>query len=163
MVFEPTERIRLGRTDVSVTRLAFGTAEIGGLYRSVAEADAVDLVAHAWDAGVRSFDTAPLYGYGNAERRLGRALGQHRDDRAGTTVSTKVGRLLIPIDAVPEHADVDRQSDGVSDDAFYVDTPPVRVVFDYSADGIRRSIDESLRRLDLDRVDVAYIHDPDDH
>jgi D-threo-aldose 1-dehydrogenase len=163
MVFEPTERVPLGRTDVSVTRLAFGTAEIGGLYHAVAESDATSLLAHAWDAGVRYFDTAPLYGYGTGEQRLGAVLGLHRGDRRSTTVSTKVGRLLVPIDAVPADADIDHQSDGVTDNAFYVDTPPVRVIFDYSGDGIRRSLDASLRRLRLERIDIAYIHDPDDH
>jgi D-threo-aldose 1-dehydrogenase len=159
--FDPTQRLTLGKSAVSVTRLGLGTAEIAGLYRPVGDDDAVGLVRHAWDAGVRYFDTAPLYGYGNGERRLG--LGLRGRDRDGFTVSTKVGRVLVPRDEVPAGAVVDRQQrDGV-DDAFYVGTPPVRPVFDYSTDGVTRSIEESLRRLDLDRVDIVYIHDPDDH
>jgi D-threo-aldose 1-dehydrogenase len=161
MPFDPTERVLLGRTGTSVTRLGLGTAEIAGLYRPVRDDDAVALVRHAWDAGVRYFDTAPLYGYGNGERRLGLAL--QGEDRAAYSVSTKVGRLLVPRDSVPAGAVLDRQQrDGV-DDAFYVGTPPVRPVFDYSRDATRRSLEESVARLGIERVDIAYIHDPDDH
>jgi D-threo-aldose 1-dehydrogenase len=159
--FDPTQRIALGRSGVSVTRLGLGTAEIAGLYRPVTDDEAVGLLRHAWDAGVRYFDTAPLYGYGNGERRLGLAL-QGRDRKA-FVVSTKVGRLLVPRDNVPAGAVVDRQQrDGV-DDAFYMGTPPVRPIFDFGRDAVTRSIEESLHRLDLERVDIVYIHDPDDH
>ena len=161
MGFEPTGLVTLGPGRVTVTRLGLGTAEIGGLYRPVSDAAAAALVDHAWDAGVRYFDTAPLYGYGNAERRLGLALRGR--DRDSFVVSTKVGRLLVPRDDVPPDADVDRQSRDGRDDAFYVDTPPVRPVFDYSYDGVMRSVEESLGRLGLDRIDILYIHDPDDH
>jgi aryl-alcohol dehydrogenase-like predicted oxidoreductase len=161
VTFDPTQRVTLGRSGVAVTRLGFGTAEIGGLYKAVSDDAATGLVHHAWDAGVRYFDTAPLYGYGNAERRLGLALRGH--ERDAFTLSTKVGRLLVPRDVVRPGAVIDRQArDGV-EDAFYVDTPPVRPVFDYGADAVRRSLDESLQRLALDRIDIAYIHDPDDH
>jgi D-threo-aldose 1-dehydrogenase len=161
MAFDPMQRVTLGRSGVTVTTLGLGTAEIGGLYRPVSDDAAAGLVRHAWDAGVRYFDTAPLYGYGNGERRLG--LGLRGRDRDAFTISTKVGRLLVPRDRVPAGAVVDRQSlDGV-DDAFYVDTPPVRPVFDFSRDAVTRSIEESLQRLKLERVDIAYIHDPDDH
>jgi D-threo-aldose 1-dehydrogenase len=161
MAFDPTERMALGRTAVRVTRLGFGTAEIGGLYRAVSDADAAQVLEHAWAGGVHYFDSAPLYGYGNAERRLG-ALLQARP-RNEFVISTKVGRLLVPTHDVPQDADVDHQArDGV-DDAFYADTPPFRPVFDYSYDGALRSVEESLRRLGLDRIDVLYIHDPDDH
>ena len=159
--FDPTQRMTLGASGVSVTRLGLGTAEIAGLYRPVSDDDAVGLVRHAWDAGVRYFDSAPLYGYGNGERRLGLAL--HGRDRDSFTISTKVGRLLVPRDEVPAGAVVDRQQRDGIDDAYYTGTPPVRPIFDYSGDAVRRSLEESLRRLDLDRVDIAYIHDPDDH
>jgi D-threo-aldose 1-dehydrogenase len=110
---------------------------------------------------VRYFDTAPLYGYGNGERRLG--LGLSGRDRHAVTISTKVGRLLVPRDRVPPGAVVDRQTrDGV-DDAFYAGTPPVRPIFDFSRAAVTRSLHESLERLGLERVDIAYIHDPDDH
>ena len=161
VAFDPFAPVPLGRTAVTVTRLGLGTAEIGGLYRAVRDEDAATLVEHAWARGVRYFDTAPLYGYGNAERRLGQVLaGRPRDAFA---LSTKVGRLIVPIDDVPPGADIDRQAFGGRDDAFYAGVPPVRVVFDYSADGVRRSIGASLERLGLDRIDIAYIHDPDDH
>ncbi|MDQ6793365.1 MAG: aldo/keto reductase [Chloroflexota bacterium] len=161
MAFDPTERVAIGTTALRPTRLGFGTAEIGGLYRAVADEDAVALVGHAWDAGVRYFDTAPLYGYGNAERRLGLALRDRpRDD---FVLSSKVGRLLVPIDEIPPDADIDPQRMNGVDDASYAGTPPVRVVFDYSRDGVLRSVEASLARLGLDRIDILYIHDPDDH
>ena len=161
MPFEPTEHLDLGRTGLRVTRLGLGGASIGGLFQAVSDADAVATVDHAWDIGVRLFDVAPLYGYGNAERRMGMALaGRPRD---AYVLSTKVGRLVRPTAEIGPDADVDRQRSGDRDDAFYVGTGPVRIVFDYSADGIRRSIEESLQRLRLDRIDIALIHDPDDH
>jgi len=159
--YDPTELAPLGRTGLRVTRLGFGTAEIGGLFRAVDEEDAQATLKRAWELGIRYFDTAPLYGYGNAERRLGRLLaGQPRE---AFVLSSKVGRLLYPADALPPGADVDRQAAGDQEDAFYQGTPPVRVVFDYSADGVMRSVEESLGRLGLDRIDILYIHDPDEH
>ena len=161
MTYEPFERVSLGRTSLGVTRLGFGGAEIGGLYQPVEEAEAVALVRHAWDLGLRYFDTAPLYGYGNSERRLGRALdGRHRD---AYVLSTKVGRLLYPIDQIPPGADIDRQAFDGQEDFFYRGVPPVRVVFDFSFDGVMRSVEESLGRLGLERIDILYIHDPDEH
>lgn len=131
------------------TRLMLGTAPIGGLYAPVSDADARATLDAAWQAGIRAFDTAPHYGVGLAERRLGEFLsGQPRAEYA---VSTKVGRLLVP-SADPV--------DGV--DGFY-DTPRLTRVWDFSRDGALRSIDESLGRLGLDRIDLALIHDPDDH
>jgi D-threo-aldose 1-dehydrogenase len=146
---------------VRVTRLGFGSAEIGGLYRPVGDADALAVLHHAWESGIRYFDTAPLYGYGNSELRLGRMLAGRR--REGFVVSTKVGRLLYPVDALPPGVDVDHQRFDGTDDAFYQGTPAMRVVFDYSYDGVRRSVEASLERLGLERIDILYIHDPDDH
>ncbi|MGH9894976.1 MAG: aldo/keto reductase, partial [bacterium] len=161
MSYEPFESVSVGRTEVRVSRLGFGTAEIGGLYEKVDEADALSVLAHAWSMGIRYFDTAPLYGYGNSERRLGRALsGRRRQDFA---VSTKVGRLLHPMNAVPPGADIDHQALDGREDAFYQATPSVKVVFDYSYDGVRRSVEESLGRTGLDRFDILFIHDPDQH
>jgi D-threo-aldose 1-dehydrogenase len=160
--FDPADRLTLGRTELRVTRLGFGTASIGGLFEGVTDADAVATVARAWDLGIRTFDTAPLYGYGAAERRLGMALaGRRRDEYV---LSSKVGRLVRPIASIPPGADVDRQaaSNG-REDAFYAVDQPVRMVFNYSAEGVRRSIEESLERLRLDRIDIALIHDPDEH
>lgn len=161
MSFDPWERVRLGRTRVEVTRLGLGSAEIGGLYTAVPEAQAQALLAHAWGRGVRYFDTAPLYGYGTAERRVGAALRERPRD--AYVLSTKVGRLLVRREHVPDDADVDRQlRDGV-EDGYYGDIPPVRVVFDYSRDGVLRSVEESLARLGIERSDILYIHDPDAH
>jgi len=155
MPFEPTERLRIGRTGLDVTRLGFGGASIGGLFTAVRDEDATATVERAWDLGVRTFDVAPLYGLGAAERRMGQALaGKPRDD---FVLSTKVGRLVVPRDSIPPGADVDEQ------DANYPHGDPVGLVFDYSGDGVRRSIEASLERLGLDRIDIALIHDPDDH
>jgi D-threo-aldose 1-dehydrogenase len=129
--------------------LIFGGAPIGGLYAPVSDEDAAATLAAAWDAGIRAFDTAPHYGVGLSERRIGDFLAGRR--RAEFTVSTKVGRLLVPDDDA---------ADGV--DEFFA-TPALRRVRDYSADGVLRSLEDSLRRLRLDRVDIALIHDPDDH
>jgi D-threo-aldose 1-dehydrogenase len=161
MTIDHAERASLGRTGLEVTRLGFGGASIGGLFSAVDDADAIATVRHAWSAGVRLFDTAPLYGYGASERRVGAALaGLPRDD---FVLSTKVGRLVRPTADIPAGADIDRQALDGREDAFYVIGDPVRMVFDYSADGVRRSLEESLVRLGLDRIDIALIHDPDDH
>jgi len=161
MPFDPTERSRVGRTAVTVTRLGFGGAPIGGLYSAVTDADAIATVRRAWELGIRYFDTAPLYGYGASERRIGASLaGLPRED---FTISTKVGRLIRPSDALADDADIDRQEFDGRENAFYVGTGPVRPVFDYSYEGVLRSVEESLERLDLERVDIALIHDPDDH
>ena len=161
MPFNPTERVDLGRTDLRVTRLGFGAAPIGGLYTAVTDPDARATVERAWDLGIRTFDVAPLYGYGAAERRLGAVLAER--PRSDFVLSTKVGRLVRREDAIEPGADVDRQAMDGREDAFYVRTEPVRMVFDYSADGVRSSIEESLTRLGLDRIDIALIHDPDTH
>jgi D-threo-aldose 1-dehydrogenase len=161
MPFEPTERVPLGRTGLSVTRLGFGAASIGGVFTQVEEPDGLATIEHAWDIGVRYFDVAPLYGYGTAERRLGRSLAaRDRDDFA---LSTKVGKLVRRVDEVAPGADVDHDAFGDRRDADPTQDSGFRVVFDYSRDGILRSIDESLARLGLDRIDILYLHDPDDH
>lgn len=127
----------------------FGGAGIGNLLRAVSDEDARAAVDAAWDLGVRGFDTAPHYGLGLSERRLGAALaGRPRDEYA---VSTKVGRLLVP-----GRGDGDDLASG----GFAVPDDTVRQ-WDPSPSGVRRSLDESLGRLGLDHVDVAYLHDPD--
>jgi D-threo-aldose 1-dehydrogenase len=150
----PTERVEIGRRGLTLTRLGLGTAPLGGLFRATDEEAAVETVERAYALGLRYFDTAPLYGYGLAERRLGRALaGKPRESFA---VSTKVGRLLRA-DAPPDRSQF---HDG---EPFYKGTPPVNPVFDFSYDGVLRSVEESLTRLGLERVDILYIHDPDLH
>jgi D-threo-aldose 1-dehydrogenase len=128
--------------------LVFGGGSIGGLYAPVSDEQAAQTLAAAWSAGIRAFDTAPHYGAGLSERRIGAFLATRPRDEF--IVSTKVGRLLVPA-----AGDVE----GV--DGFY-GTPPLARVRDYSRDGVLRSLEESLRRLGLDRVDIALIHDPDD-
>ncbi|MFD6311319.1 aldo/keto reductase [Streptomyces nigra] len=142
---------RLGRTGVRVSPLGFGGAAIGNLYREVGEEEAHEAVAAAWDAGIRYFDTAPHYGLGLSERRLGAALRQYPRD--AYTISTKVGRRLEPVPG----ATGDDLADGFAVPA------DRRRVWDFSADGVRRTLEASLERLGLDRVDVVYLHDPDDH
>jgi D-threo-aldose 1-dehydrogenase len=129
--------------------LVFGGAPIGGLYAPVSDEAAAATLQAAWDAGIRAFDTAPHYGVGLSEQRIGDFVAGH--PRAEFVVSTKVGRRLVPA-AGPV--------DGAED--FY-DTPALSRVRDYSADGTLRSLEDSLRRLRLDRADIALIHDPDDH
>jgi D-threo-aldose 1-dehydrogenase len=131
-------------------RLGLGTAALGGLYAPVAADEATRVVRGALAAGMSYLDTAPHYGAGRAERRVGAALQAVPRDRY--TLSTKVGRLLVP-----------RGPGQPADRAGFVDEPPCRRVWDFTADGIRRSVDGSLRRLGVDRVDVLYLHDPDDH
>ena len=107
MPFEPTDRLPIAGTGLQVTRLGFGSASIGGLFKAVSDVDAVATVERAWELGIRMFDVAPLYGYGAAERRLGMGLaGRPRDDYV---LSTKVGRLVRSIDAIGPGADIDGQ------------------------------------------------------
>lgn len=161
MTFDPAGLVAIGATGVQVTRLGLGSAPIGGLFTPVADADAERVVRHAWDIGIRYFDVAPLYGYGAGERRLGAGLaGRPRD---AFVVSTKVGRLVMRAGDIAEGADVDRQALDSRPDAWYADVADRRIVFDYSYDGVMRSVDESLARLGLDRIDILLIHDPDDH
>ena len=144
----PREQVRLGRTDLTVTRLGLGTAPLAGLYREVREEDALATLEAAWNAGIRFFDTAPLYGYGNGEDRTGKALRAR--PRSDYTLATKIGRLLRA-DAPP---DPNQDFHG---------TPPVNPVFDFSYDGVMRSVEESRERLGIERLDILHIHDPDRH
>jgi D-threo-aldose 1-dehydrogenase len=140
---------RLGRSGLDVTRLVFGGAPIGGLFNPVSDDEAQATLEAAWAAGIRAFDTAPHYGVGLSERRLGRFLAGH--PRAEYVLSTKVGRLLVAADSDVEGAE-----------SFY-GTPRLTRVRDYSPEGVRASLEGSLERLGLDHVDIALIHDPDDH
>ncbi|WP_046494850.1 aldo/keto reductase [Streptomyces odonnellii] len=143
----------LGRGAVRVTGLSFGAAGIGNLYTPVEPDDARAAVDAAWDVGIRYFDTAPHYGLGLSERRLGEALRDRPRDTYA--ISTKVGRLLEPV-----------PGDGpAGDDLAHGFAVPAthRRVWDFSADGVLRSIEASLERLGLDLLDIVYLHDPDDH
>lgn len=137
----------LGGRGVEVTWIGLGCGPLGNLFTELSDDDATATVAAAWDAGIRYFDTAPLYGHGLSERRLGRALQAYPRDEF--VVSSKVGRLLR---ADPEY-----------DPGIFRIERGLAPHFSYSRDGVLRSIEESLERLGLDRLDVVLVHDPDDH
>jgi len=139
----------LGRSGIEVGPYAFGVAPVANLGHEVAEEEAATALEAAWSAGVRYFDTAPHYGLGLGERRLGAFLATKPRDEF--VLSTKVGRVLVdnPLGV---------QQD---DEGFDVRSPLVRRL-DYSADGVRRSLDDSLERMGLDRIDVVFVHDPDE-
>jgi len=128
---------------LDLPRLGMGTAAIGNLYRAMTDAEAAATIHAALDAGIRYFDTAPHYGFGLAEQRLGRGLGVRKD----VLVSTKIGRLLLPT------TDLRRERHA------FVDARPYEPVFDYSGDAVLRSLDGSLERLERDHVDLLLAHD----
>jgi D-threo-aldose 1-dehydrogenase len=146
MTVDPRQRRRLGTTDVEVPVLGLGTAPLGGWPTAVPRDQGVATVRRAWNAGVRYFDTAPFYGHGNSEGFVGDVLAAQPRD--GFTLSTKVGRLLVP---------------GSGESALFEGTPPLAPVLDYSYEGTLRSLRESRERLGLERIDVAFVHDPDEH
>jgi D-threo-aldose 1-dehydrogenase len=134
-----------------MTRLGLGGSQFGNLYREMSDVVAEQTFATAWESGIRYVDTAPHYGLGLSESRLGRLLRQHR--REDYVLSTKVGRRLVPN---TDHA-------GELDDEGFAVPARSRRVWDFSRDGVRRCLEESLHRLGLDRVDVVYLHDPEGH
>jgi len=139
---------RLGNGGLSFTEIGMGTAPLGNLYRAVDEAEVDRVLDLAWEAGIRYYDTAPLYGLGLAETRLNRFLkGKPREDYV---LSTKVGRLLKAVSA--------EQRTGIGK---WFDVPARAEVYDYGYDGVMRSLDFSLERLGVDRVDILYAHDLD--
>jgi D-threo-aldose 1-dehydrogenase len=141
----------LGRSTVAVTRLGLGCASVGNLYSAIPDDTAEAIVDAAWTAGVRYFDTAPHYGLGLSERRLGSALRGR--PRAAYTISTKVGRRLEP----------DPGGAGVRDSEGFDVPADHRRVWDFTPDGVRRTLAGSLDRLGLDRVDIVLLHDPEEH
>jgi D-threo-aldose 1-dehydrogenase len=143
----PFETNSIGRTGLGVTRLGLGGAALGGMYTEVSEAQGIEAVHRALDLGTRYFDTAPLYGHGKSERYLGAALSGV--PRLSYVLSTKVGRVLEPRQQAP-------------DDEVFANLPPFAPAFDFSRDGVRRSLEDSLKRLKLDSVEIALIHDPDE-
>ncbi|MET3804937.1 D-threo-aldose 1-dehydrogenase [Nakamurella sp. UYEF19] len=141
----------LGRTKLQLSELGFGAAPIGNLYREISDESAAAAVDAAWDVGIRYFDTAPHYGLGLSERRLGAALAAR--PRSEYVLSTKVGRLLVDN---PHPTGSDLQTN-------LFDVPDLLTRRrDYTRDGVLRSIEASLVRLGLDRIDIALVHDPDD-
>lgn len=139
---------RRGSAGIDFTELGFGTAPLGNLYRAISDDEARAILERAWADGIRYYDTAPLYGLGNSERRLGALLRDKPRDEY--VLSTKVGRLLEA--CAPE----DRTGHGK-----WFEVPARREVYDYTYDGIMRSFEFSLERLGADRVDILLVHDID--
>ncbi|WP_420996580.1 aldo/keto reductase [Cupriavidus sp. 30B13] len=133
-------------------RVGFGTAPLGNMYRDIPQQEAIDTVEAAWQQGIRYFDTAPMYGAGLAELRLGEALRHHPRDEY--VLSTKVGRLVL--DETEDAAARDFGEKG----GLFEHGLPNKIVYDYSADGTLRAIEASLARLQTDRLDIVWIHDP---
>ena len=144
---DPLAKAEIGATGLQVTRLGLGGAPFGGLSEDVAQQRATESIAAGLDVGIRYFDTAPLYGSGRSERYYASAL--KGVDRNSYILSSKIGRLLNP-------------KGGAQTDDVHLDLPPLEVEFDFSRDGVLRSIEDSLKRLELDRIDIVFIHDPDD-
>ena len=145
---DPLDKANIGTTALAVTRLGLGGAPMGGLFSDVEERQAYETLSAAYKNGVRYFDTAPLYGSGKSERFFGEFLSTVPRDEF--VLSSKVGRLLD-------------NKEPVAEEGLYVNVPKMKVQYDYSRDGVLRSIEDSLHRLDLDRIDIAFIHDPDEN
>jgi D-threo-aldose 1-dehydrogenase len=153
MITEATP-VRVGDTDLFAPRVGLGTAVLGNFLQAISDTDAVAVISRALASGVRYIDTAPLYGHGLAEQRVGMAIAG--STCAGLVVSTKVGRLLragAPRDETQYH-------DGIS---FYKEVPSAGPMWDFSYDGVRQSVEESLERTGVGRFDILHLHDPDDH
>jgi D-threo-aldose 1-dehydrogenase len=140
-------QVSFGRGGLTVSQLGLGTAPLGGMYENLDEAEVDRLISHALDTGITFVDTAPFYGHGSSEHRVGRNLQTRPRD--SFVLSTKVGRVLEPGE--------------FTGDTIFHDLEPFVPVFDYTPGGIRRSFEDSLERLGLDRIDILFIHDPDDH
>jgi D-threo-aldose 1-dehydrogenase len=145
-MIDPTRRVQLGKSSVAVSRLGFGSAPLGGLLRETPEEDARDAVAAALEHGLRYFDTAPQYGGGLSEQRLGAALKDLRRDEI--VISSKVGKLV--------HLTPDRDPPA---NAGFIGAPAHEIGYDYGYDGVLRSLEASFKRLGQERVDIVLIHD----
>lgn len=146
---DPLQKVQIGKTGLRVTRLGLGGAPLGGLFEDVQGVAAVATIRRALEMGINFFDTAPLYGHGKSEKWMGQGLAGIPS--GSRVLATKVGRVLEPV-----------QPGTLEKDEF--DKPaPFRPVFDFSYDGVMRSFNESLERLQVDRVDMLHIHDPDSH
>lgn len=144
---DPTILRPVGRSGLNVTQFGYGSAPLSGFRDQLAEFDAIDTVVSAYDSGIRLFDTSPYYGYGRAELRLGAAL---RDRPRGDFVlSTKIGRWLT---AIPP---------GTTVPGWRTGGLPFAPTFDYSYDGVHKSLEQSMLRLGMNRIDIVFIHDVD--
>ncbi len=146
---DPLKKVQIGKTSLQVTRLGLGGAPLGGLFEDVQGEVAVATIHRALELGINFFDTAPLYGHGKSEKWMGQGLaGIPSDSRV---LATKVGRVLEPV------------APGTLEKDEFDNPAPFRPVFDFSYDGVMRSFNESLKRLQVDRIDILHIHDPDNH
>lgn len=143
----PNEKVKFGRVDLEVTSFGFGTAPIGNIFREIDEETSDGMIQSAWDAGIRYYDTAPMYGHGLSELRTGQSLRwKNRDD---FVLSSKVGRVLKPA----RRSDINFEP--------WTNAAPFTMHFDYSYDGVMRAFEDSLQRLALERMDICFIHDID--
>jgi len=143
-----SEKVKLKKSDLQVTRMSLGTAPLGGLFASVSDKDGDELLNGALDLGINYFDTAPQYGHGIAEIRVGRVL---QKAKTPFVIETKVGRVL-------EHVE------GVEPEKWFPDAPrDIVPIYDYTKEGIKRSFDESLERLGLSHIDIVLMHDAENH
>ena len=145
---DPLKKVQIGKTSLQVTRLGLGGAPLGGLFEDVQGESAVATIRRALELGINFFDTAPLYGHGKSEMRMGEGLaGTSPDSRV---LATKVGRVLEPVEP------------GTLEKDEFDNPAPFKPVFDFSYEGTMRSFNESLQRLQVDHIDILHIHDPDD-
>src|SRR5712692_7120554 len=146
---KPNQLRQIGKTSLQVTQFGLGGTALGNIYSAVEEQAALDTIDVDYKAGMRYFDTAPLYGYGLSEIRLGKGIARYPRDQV--VISTKVGWALVPLEPGQQQA-ID----------IFAKALPFRGVMDYSGDAILRSIEESLKRLNTDRIDILLMHDPDE-
>jgi D-threo-aldose 1-dehydrogenase len=152
---DPIKKVSLGKTNIMVTQLGVGTNPLGGLYESISPEVAQATIEKCWELGIRFYDTAPVYGYGNAERAVGAVLQNKPRDEF--VLNTKVGRLLLE-DGPPDREDTMVIWEGSQ---LYKGTDDVKPYFDFSYDGVMRSIEDSQERIGIERFDFLHIHDPD--
>lgn len=144
---DPSTKKKFGRVDLDVTAFGFGTAPVGNIFREIDEETSDAMFQASWDAGVRYYDTAPMYGHGLSELRTGQSLRwKNRDD---LVLSSKVGRRLVPAKR------------STIDFAPWTNAAPFNMEFDYTYDGTMRAFEDSLQRLALERMDICFIHDID--
>lgn len=144
---QPSAKRKFGRVDLEVSAFGFGTAPVGNIFREIDDQTSDAMFQHAWDAGIRYYDTAPMYGHGLSELRTGHSL--RWKERNDYVLSSKVGRVLHPA-----------PKDSI-DYGPWVNAGRFRSEFDYSYDGTMRSFEDSLQRLGLERMDIVFIHDID--
>ncbi|HEV2247659.1 MAG TPA: aldo/keto reductase [Terriglobia bacterium] len=146
---DPLQKVQIGKTRLRVTRLGLGGAPLGGLFEDVRGVAAVATIRRALEMGINFFDTAPLYGHGKSEKWMGQGLAGIPS--GSRVLGTKVGRVLEPVEP------------GTLEKDEFDNPAPFRPVFDFSYEGVMRSFNESLERLQVDRIDMLHIHDPDNH